>query len=85
MSENGGKKHASYIDNYQLIATSLPLTQWKYTNGLLTMVLQSETYLVVMLSTKNELSEIEYCISKTVAYWGKINSISNHPPFAVKT
>ena len=75
--------NASYINNYQFIATTHPMKNTL--TDFLTMILQTEAKLVVLLSTEHELSEIDYFISKRVAYWGVSNSINNYPPFVVKT
>ena len=85
MSEDGGNNYinASYIDNYQFIATTHPMQNTL--TDFLTMIYQIEANLVVLLTTKNELSEIEWNISKHVAYWGKKDTTNNHPPFVVKT
>eukprot|EP00800_Vazella_pourtalesii_P006350 TRINITY_DN1811_c0_g2_i1.p1 TRINITY_DN1811_c0_g2~~TRINITY_DN1811_c0_g2_i1.p1 ORF type:complete len:444 (+),score=41.83 TRINITY_DN1811_c0_g2_i1:77-1333(+) len=85
MAEDGENNYinASYMNEYQFIVTMHP-TQ-NTLPDFLQMIHQTNASLVVTLTTKNELSEIEFNISNRVSYWGKHGSVREYKHFVVKT
>ncbi|KAI6647142.1 Receptor-type tyrosine-protein phosphatase alpha [Oopsacas minuta] len=75
--------NASYICNNEFIITIHPMQNTL--PDFLQMLYQTEASLVVMLTTKKELSEIEWNISNGVTYWGQQGSVREYEQFVVKT
>ena len=85
MAEDGKNNYinASHMNEFKFIVTMHP-TQ-NTLPDFLQMIHQTNASLVVILTTKNELSEIEFNISKRVSYWGKQGSVKEYKHFVVKT
>ena len=85
IAEDGENNYinASYMNEHQFIVTMHP-TQ-NTLPDFLQMMHQTNASLVVILTTKNELSEIEFNISKRVSYWGKQGSVREYKHYVIKT
>ena len=74
--------NASYIFNLNFIATVHPNSHTLA--DFLQMVTQTSSTLVVMLTTRKEMAEIEGKTSKRVSYWGKTDETVRIHPFTVR-